>query len=64
MSKKYNCEYCNCEVELEVIETSEHEIMINEHLCEDCFNESYSYCDYCGSIESRDYLVWLEYNLV
>ena len=61
MSKKYNCEYCNCEVELEV-ETSEEEIMANECLCEDCFNENYSYCDYCGDIELRDDLLWLEGN--
>lgn len=59
MSKKYNCEYCNCEVEIEV-ETSEEEIMANEHLCTDCFYDLYSYCDYCGDIELRDDLMWLE----
>ena len=61
MSKKYNCEYCNNEVEIEV-ETSEEEIMASEHLCEDCFYDMYSYCDYCGSIELRDDLMWLENN--
>lgn len=61
MSKKYNCEYCNCEVEIEV-ETSEEEIMANEHLCSDCFYDIYSYCDYCGDIELRDDLMWLEEN--
>ena len=61
MSKKYNCEYCNCEVEIEV-ETSEEEIMANEHLCSDCFYDIYSYCDYCGDIELRDDLLWLENN--
>ena len=61
MSKKYNCEYCNCEVEIEV-ETSEEEIMANEHLCADCFYDLYSYCDYCGDIELRDDLMWLEEN--
>ena len=61
MSKKYNCEYCNNEVEIEV-ETSEEEIMASEHLCEDCFYDIYSYCDYCGDIESRDDLMWLENN--
>ena len=62
MSKKYECEYCCNEVELEVIETSEHEIMVNEHLCESCFYDLYSYCDYCGNIELRDDLMWLENN--
>ena len=62
MSKKYNCEYCSSEVELEVIETSEHEIMANECLCESCFYDIYSYCDYCGDIELKDDLMWLENN--
>ena len=62
MSKKYNCEYCNSEVELEVIETNEHEIMANECLCEECFYDIYSYCDYCGNIELRDDLLYLSEN--
>ncbi len=62
MSKKYECEYCCNEVEIEAIETSEHEIMVNEHLCESCFYDLYSYCDYCGNIELRDDLMWLENN--
>ena len=62
MSKKYNCEYCNNEVELEAIENDEHRVMASEHLCEDCFYDIYSYCDYCGSIEMRDDLMWLENN--
>ena len=61
MSKKYNCEYCNYEVEIEV-ETSEEEIMANECLCADCFHDIYSYCDYCGDIVLRDDLNWLENN--
>ena len=61
MSKKYNCEYCNYEVEIEV-ETSEEEIMASECLCADCFNDLYSYCDYCGDIKERDDLQWLEGN--
>ena len=62
MGKKYVCAYCGYQVELEAIETSKHEIMINEHLCEDCFNDIYSYCDYCGSIELRDDLLLIEGN--
>lgn len=62
MSKKYNCEYCNNEVELEAIENDEHRVMADEHLCEDCFYDIYSYCDYCGSIEMKDDLMWLENN--
>lgn len=61
MSKKYNCEYCSNEVEIEV-ETSEEEIMANECLCESCFWDLYSYCDYCGDLELKDNLMWLENN--
>ena len=60
MSKKYNCEYCSSEVELEVIETSEHEIMVDEHLCESCFYDIYGYCEYCGDIILKDELMWIE----
>ncbi|MBR1386446.1 MAG: hypothetical protein IJ568_06420, partial [Bacilli bacterium] len=53
-NKKKVCKECGQVITGEFVEYN------GEYICQDCFDESYFYCDDCGKIEHRDNGYWIK----